>query len=104
MSKYVTSIPYKVFHASLDDRQNLYEGPLLNTKAPCYPFVTDLSIACTGEVTLCCLDWDRRFVFGNLNNGKLHDILEKEDVRLVANKLMHGQRTLDICRRCNWVR
>lgn len=104
LSKYVTSIPYKVFHASLDDRQNLYEGPLLNTKAPCYPFVTDLSIACTGEVTLCCLDWDRRFVFGNLNNGKLHDILEKEDVRLVANKLMHGQRTLDICRRCNWVR
>jgi 2-deoxy-scyllo-inosamine dehydrogenase (SAM-dependent) len=104
LSTYDVAMPYKVIHASLDDRQNLYDRPLLDVKAHCYPFTTDLSISCTGEVTLCCLDWDRRFVFGNLNDERLRSVLDKKEVRDTAVRLMHGERTLDICRRCDWVR
>jgi glycosyltransferase involved in cell wall biosynthesis len=104
LSRYESRIPYKVFRATLDERRSIYDGPPLDVKAPCYPFVTDLSIACTGEVTLCCLDWDRRFVYGDLHEETLQSVLEKFEVRQIAHGLMLGERTTDICRRCDWVR
>jgi GTP 3',8-cyclase len=104
LSNYRTAIPYKVVSSTLDERKKLYGRDILDKKAQCFPFINDVSVACTGEIILCCLDWERRYVFGNLRHQKLRDIIDSNAVRKVAESLMIGERHLGICRRCDWIR
>lgn len=97
-------IPYYVFESKLDDRQNIYDSMPVNIKASCFAPVGDVSVACTGDVVLCCLDWKRRHRFGNLTWESFYSILNKKETLEVYNSLIHGERKLYLCRRCNWVR
>ena len=97
-------IPYYVFESKLDDRQNIYDSMPVNIKTSCFAPVGDVSVACTGDVVLCCLDWKRRHRFGNLTRESLYSILNKKETLEVYNSLIRGERKLYLCRRCNWAR
>jgi hypothetical protein len=97
-------IPYTVFFAKLDDRQNQYQRDPMDIRRPCDAPVGDLSIGPDGSVILCCLDWKGQHVFGNLLNESLSSILSKESIRSVYRDLLGGNRSLHLCRRCDWVR
>lgn len=88
----------------LDDRENIYTGPQIPCCLPCYSLSTEVIVRHTADVALCCLDWDSRYTFGNLGTSSLQDILTSSTVREVQNDLQQGQRTLEICKRCDWQR
>ena len=97
-------IPYTVFFARLDDRQNQYEREPLDLHKPCWAPVGDLSIGPNGDVILCCLDWKGMHTFGNLRSQTLTSILGQSRIREVYESLLRGERSMHLCRRCDWVR
>lgn len=99
-----TTIPLRVFFSVLDDRQFIYDDKEKECSAPCLAPLNDFTINCEGEVNLCCLDFDNRFNFGNLKEKTLKEIVESEKFLDCYNNLQAGKRTLEICKRCNWVR
>ena len=96
MSDYATN--------SLDDRNNIYQRELLYCNLPCYSLETEIIIRYTGDVGLCCLDWDNRYNYGNLNHMSLEEILGSSCVQEITSQLKKGKRQLEICKRCNWQR
>jgi hypothetical protein len=97
-------VPYKVFLARLDGRLDQYDRPPMDLSKPCMAPVRDLSIGPDGSVILCCLDWKQFHVFGNLKLETLSSILSKESIRSAYRDLLGGNRSLHLCRRCDWVR
>jgi hypothetical protein len=54
----------------------------------------------TGEVGLCCFDWARDVVFGDLHKETLASIIMGEARRQVIEESLRDGRCLDICQRC----
>ena len=50
-----------------------------------------LTIACTGDVVICCYDWRNTITFGNVADEAISTIIEK----------IPYERTYDLCCRCN---
>jgi hypothetical protein len=97
-----TNIPMNVFFSKLDNRKSIYTREPLNLKIPCYATITDINVNCYGQLSICCLDWDNKYVFGDLNKQTLREILNSESFLKVHKSLIHGERILGICRRCDW--
>lgn len=102
--KLKVEIPYYVFFSVLDNRFDIYNAEPVNVKAPCSAPLGDITINVFGEVALCCLDWGNKYIFGNLTNESLKDIINKEFFVKTHKELHKGIRTLDICSRCSMVR
>ena len=88
----------------LDGRRDIYTREPISCSLPCYSLTSEIIIRHTGDVCLCCLDFDSKFVYGNLAIAPLKDILVSESVKAVQSKLSTGERFLEICKRCNWQR
>ncbi len=86
----------------LDDRLKIYTGPKIMEKflPPCSQPLGELMIRHTGQVGLCCNDWDMKHVFGDLNTDTIENILGNPDLRRITNELENRCRRLDICQRC----
>lgn len=97
-------VPYYVYYQVLDDRGDMYDKALLNLDKPCFAPVGDITIAPTGEMVLCCLDWKYRHKFGNLNYESLSSVLNNPETRRVYLNLIQGRRNLHLCQRCDWNR
>jgi len=69
------SLTYQVSESPLDGRLGSYDAKETGCCRPCLAPLNDICIAPTGEVFLCCYDWRRDHVFGNLNNERLIDIV-----------------------------
>lgn len=95
---------YTVVQQSLDMRMDLYESPYIDLAKPCHAPLNEIIVHADGSVGLCCLDWKKKHVFGNLNTESLADIVTKPEMLAVYDKLSSGCRNLDMCRRCNWSR
>jgi hypothetical protein len=104
LARLQVKVPYKVFLALLDGRLDQYDRPPMDLNKPCMAPVRDLSIGPDGRVILCCLDWKSQHSFGNLLSDTLSSILSKETIRTVYRDLLHGNRSLHLCRRCDWIR
>ncbi|MDR2965758.1 MAG: SPASM domain-containing protein [Treponema sp.] len=102
--KLKTTIPYKVYYSRLDDREDIYNRKEINSKLPCYATIRDITVNCYGDISICCLDWQNRFVFGNVSSLSLKEILNSKQFLEVHHELFHGKRTLGICKRCDWQR
>ncbi len=50
-----------------------------------------LTVACTGDVVICCYDWKNTITFGNIEDEAISDIMKK----------IPYERTYDLCCRCN---
>jgi len=88
----------------LDSRLTWYDREPIDSNRPCYAPLGSLGITCRGEVSLCCLDWQRRYNFGSLLERDLEEILVSDQVQETYQQLSRGERFLDLCRRCTWAR
>jgi len=95
------NIKYRVRKVNnLDDRLYEYECQNAPKKKPCYAPYGEVVIRCTGDVVLCCRDWDNRHVFGNVLQDPLQKILSKKLMRKAYERLSSGDRYFDLCKGC----
>jgi sulfatase maturation enzyme AslB (radical SAM superfamily) len=84
----------------LDGRIDIYDAECSSLDVPCYAPTQKIIVRCTGDVGLCCMDWDFRYLFGNIATLSLQDILADKDFQLLQRRLRGGERYLSICARC----
>jgi radical SAM protein with 4Fe4S-binding SPASM domain len=89
---------------NLDDRKNIYTRDEIHCNMPCYSLTHEIIIRYTGDVVLCCLDYENRYIFGNIKESSLSDILDSDAVKDTQSLLSNGKRLLPICKRCDWQR
>lgn len=88
----------------LDDRLTMYDRPPINSKKPCFAPLTQVCVTKDAEISLCCMDWKRQYIFGDLNRCSLEQILCSEIVQNAYRRLSQGDRFLALCQRCNTAR
>lgn len=93
-------VPYFVFYSILDDIYTIYDENACGLDLECGAPLRDFNVNVFGEVSLCCLDWKNKYVFGNLRKETIGDIVEKDSFRKVLDGLLHKRRSLDICKGC----
>lgn len=94
------AVAYRVRAAhGLDDRVGIYDRRH-GRCSPCKAPLRYILVYCTGEVGLCCMDYERRTVFGDLRKESIADILEAGDMHTVYDRLSAGDRFLPICQGC----
>lgn len=71
-----------------------------NSVGPCMQPLFDISINVRGDVTLCCLDWQSKYVFGNVLERSLESVVIDKEIQTMYSQLSKGDRKLDICKRC----
>lgn len=68
---------------------------------PCKYLWNTIVVGVTGDVLLCCLDYEASYVFGNIKNSKILDILYSP--KFEAVRRMHVQNNIknfSICAKC----
>jgi MoaA/NifB/PqqE/SkfB family radical SAM enzyme len=104
LSKININIPFSVERMKLDDRLNFYESSEKSFSEPCHAPLSEIIVTREGKISLCCLDWKRKYVFGDLHYQNLEEILKEGKLHSLYAKLSKGERNLALCRRCGWVR
>jgi 2-deoxy-scyllo-inosamine dehydrogenase (SAM-dependent) len=106
LEKIQIDIPYSIQKSELDDRLNLYDRQLPATKdtTPCYAPLNEIIVTRKGQVSLCCLDWNRKHCFGNLYNEELENVILQSDIATVYSMLSEGHKEFAICKSCGWSR
>jgi len=74
------------------------ENPQIIDKCPTAD--GNLTITYTGDVLLCCNDYFRQHVFGNIMEESIRDIRKKENFSRIRKEVRKGIVKLDICKRC----
>ncbi|MBF0466542.1 MAG: SPASM domain-containing protein [Nitrospirae bacterium] len=95
--------------------QNIHEDALLNRggiinvkrnvmveerKSICDEMCDMPIIDYTGNVLLCCNDYHRKHVIGNIYQNSLYKIWKHEPYKTIRNKLRRGIADLEICKKC----
>jgi len=94
-------IKHKIVKTKLiSDHLEIYDKPLINCKKPCFAPLNELIITHNGNLSLCCREWKRKYIFGDLKYMTLEEIIKEGKLHEVYNKLSNGDRFLDICKRC----
>jgi 2-deoxy-scyllo-inosamine dehydrogenase (SAM-dependent) len=104
LSKINVNIPFSTERMKLDERLNFYETSEKFIFKPCHAPLSEIIVTRKGKISLCCLDWKRKYLFGDLHYQNLEEILRKGKLHSLYAKLSKGERNLYLCRRCGWVR
>jgi len=95
------NIDYRVkFFGALDNRLTIYDREPRPSPGPCFAPLWNVVIRHTGDMVLCCNDWDSRHTFGNVLETDLGRILASDEVQTVYKELSEGVRRFPICKRC----
>lgn len=88
-------------YQNFDVRETGMHGQELQEVRVCpYPFYS-LIINADGEVTVCCADWRRKLVVGDLKTQSLRDIWHGEPLRTFWKDLLSGRKDrYEMCRKC----
>jgi len=55
-----------------------------------------------GDFSICCDDWDRKAVLGNVNNQSIHDIWNSPKLKEFRKLHLSGQcDRIALCKNCN---
>jgi|SRR6056300_863806 len=68
---------------------------------PCQQPYTNVMIDHLGNVILCCNDWYRSNIFGNVNENSLFEILSG-DYAKIANDILKNRMNYEFCNGCNY--
>jgi MoaA/NifB/PqqE/SkfB family radical SAM enzyme len=68
---------------------------------PCYYPFYKMFVDWNGDCILCCNDWNREQVVGNLITQSLSDVWFGKPMTKIRNKLKKGNRTEKPCNKCN---
>jgi len=66
----------------------------------CFGMRDHFAILYSGDVVLCCVDFDGRTSLGNLKESSLLEILESEDLRNIVEGFQRGKLIHPHCRKC----
>jgi radical SAM protein with 4Fe4S-binding SPASM domain len=90
------------FCQNMNDKIYWSEKEAINSTRSCPSPLRYLTINSYGEVVICCHDWQRKHVFGNVNKQPLKEILQSEEVIETFEALTRGERfKFDLCSRCD---
>lgn len=100
------SAPYSVYRAysesNFDDRLNIYEFDTdKNLNIPCYAALNDIIVSHDARLSLCCMDWNRNYNFGDLHKMKLEEIILDSGLYEIFLDLSMGKREFQICKACS---
>lgn len=84
----------------LTNRAGLVSLPNSRPLRRCYSPQNKLTINHKGEVVLCCNDFFGKFVMGNLSEGSIKDIWNREKYKNVRRDTKAGIFNLAICKTC----
>lgn len=100
---YEINAPYVVYYSRFDDRLDQYSESATAIKSErCSSFVNFVGISCTGELYLCCMDYERRFKLGNVFERGLKEILSDEKITYYTDNLIDGNRNVcNLCKNCS---
>lgn len=96
MEMSLEALHHKKFVKLLD----IYDRDEWPMDKPCAAPLGEIVINCHGQVTLCCRDWQNRYTFGDLHSLPLSVIITSQTFVDTWERLMRGERFLDICKRC----
>jgi MoaA/NifB/PqqE/SkfB family radical SAM enzyme len=90
--------------AGLPQDQLLQTPYFANKKRACpFPFYTAV-IHSDLQVSVCCVDWSKQLVIGDLRTQSLRDIWHGDALREIQERHLAGRRdTLDGCRTCTYL-
>ena len=73
------------------------------SQVPCFTPSEVMVITCEGDAVLCCSDYHKEAIMGNVLDSSLWDIWHSEKYTLAAELLSTGARAAvhDICKRCD---
>ena len=81
-------------------KTGMHGQEIKNVKVCPFPFYS-LIINSDGEVTVCCADWKRKLVVGDLKNESLKEIWNGEILRSFLIKLLQGEKnSFEMCKKC----
>lgn len=100
ISEFKTAIDFKFELQKFLDYIEIYDSKEVNCDRPCFAPLGEIIITNEGLFSLCCRDWRRDYVFGNLYRKSFEDVLKNPEIRNAYNKLRIGNRFLPICKRC----
>jgi radical SAM protein with 4Fe4S-binding SPASM domain len=62
-----------------------------------------LHVMWDGQIVLCCMDWKREAIIGDLKEGSIQHILSSEKIS-ITRKLVESNNDNIICSRCEWAK
>lgn len=74
--------------------------PFRKERYPCSLLWRNLVVLWDGDVVPCCLDFDGKFVFGNLNEEKLDEIWNSEKIQKMRMEQINNNFDNLLCREC----
>jgi len=90
------------FCQKMNDKISWYESNPININRGCPSPYKFLTINSFGEVIICCHDWKRKHVLGNIKEESIKDIFLKDEVIEMYYNLIKGDRNkYYLCSRCN---
>lgn len=104
LDKIKVDVPYKVVPMKLDDTMNAYERSFTGCMNPCFAPLNEIIITSDARMSLCCLDWRRKYCFGDLTRRSLKEVIVSKEMQFIYSQLSQGKRIFDICQRCDWTR
>jgi len=85
----------------LDGRLEIYTRNDYYNFRSCSAPLGQIIIRKTGDIVLCCADWNDTCLFGNLYKQTLEEILTSEKVKTIYTNLKNNNHDiLEICKRC----
>ena len=84
----------------MDNRRNLWEGPL-GGSWPCHRVFKEVNILSNGSVALCCLDYEGKVILGDSKKTTLREIWNQKDFLSIRKFHLQGRRRrISLCRGC----
>jgi MoaA/NifB/PqqE/SkfB family radical SAM enzyme len=85
-----------------DERLKIYDGrgrgPVrCSARQP----LGDIQISFDGKIILCCLDWEKRYVFGDLRKQSLEEIITSDNFLNTADSTCRGNQKMVLCKKCS---
>ena len=93
----------KIYERNNSNKSIIKERLKLSQKDVCaFPFYT-LSIHANGDVSVCCVDWEKKTLLGNVFTEQLIDIWRGQALKRIQNAHLKKNRTeINGCNACNY--
>lgn len=104
LSKIDFTFPVEIIkqYRGLDDRLDAYGFQNRKRNKPCSRCapLKELNINANGDIPLCCMDWKNRFLFGNILQSSLYEIINKKEFIDTYNAIASGNSPFTLCSNC----
>jgi radical SAM protein with 4Fe4S-binding SPASM domain len=100
-----TSVAFENKGGNIEENVELHPFGL-KPKKKCYRFNRCAYIVYNGDMILCCADWSRSVILGNVKEKSLKEIWQGDRLNEIRNNFLKGNHELlpDICQKCKKTR